>query len=93
MRSRKSLICLIIIGILLIGTIFIITQTDFFAHSRWFIEGQGEELIQNVINTFDEGGRYVIIKQENKDDFSYLVDRIYDEPKLFWVDMQYNALS
>lgn len=93
MQSKKSLIVLIIIGILIVGTIFIVAKTDFFAHSRWFVEGQGEVLIQNVITTFDEGNRYVIIRQNNKDEFSYLVDRIYDEPKLFWVDMQYNALS
>lgn len=92
MRERpvgKLLITTIIIAILLL----LFTQTDILSGTRVFVEGVGEERIETVIDNLNDGERVVMLNRIDREEFNYLVDRVYDNPYLFWIDMQYNALS
>jgi hypothetical protein len=58
-----------------------------------YVEGSGDELIENVIDAFDEGQRLVAVDRGTYQELNHMMDCIYDNPDLFWVDMQYNVVS
>lgn len=93
MRRNNKISPIFVLFIVIVVGVMLFAYSGFAEHTHVFVEGSGEELIDNVIDVFDEGGRCVIIDRGTNQELNYLVDRIYDEPNLYWVDMQYNALS
>lgn len=83
------LLTAILFAVLILGCVC----TPLLTHTRVFIEGNGEERIDKVIESFDEGNRLIVVDRLEKKDLNYLIDRVYDDPGLFWIDMRYNALS
>ena len=90
---RKSFIIVMIIICVLTASIFIFSQTTFIKQTDFYVGGHGEEQIENVINALNDGHRLIFLSRNETDDFNYLIDRIYDDETLFWLNMKYNALS
>lgn len=66
---------------------------DIAALMRMSVEDAGENRVQNVIESFSSGNRIIVMPNSDTDELEHVLDRIYDEPALFWVDMTYNAFS
>lgn len=77
---------------LVIGVV-LISKTGLLTQSRVYIEGSGEERVEKVIDAFHDGNRLVILDRNDRADMNHLIDRVYDNPNLFWIDMKYNAMS
>jgi len=92
-HSKRKFGVLLGVTILLALSLFLVLQTDILTHTHLFVEGEGEEQIENVIDAFEDGSRFVILERTERAAFNHLLDRVFDSPYLFWVDMQYNALS
>ena len=92
MQKRKFGWLLAIVLIAAIG-IFFFTKTDFFTTTRFFVQGEGNEKIQNVIDAVSEGDRFIIVNRSSEEELNHIVDAVFDSPKLFYIGMRYNALS
>jgi hypothetical protein len=90
--QRKFGILSIITAIVVVSVVFL-SMSIFSTSSKLFVDGYGEERVRNALDMFDDGERIVVINRCSSEDLNHLVDRVYDEPRLFWVDMKYNALS
>lgn len=93
MRNKTKIgwIMAIIVAIFMFFIIF--SYIDLIHPSRWFVEGDGDELVEKIIDKFIGGTRMVCIKSKDQRELNYIIDRIYDAPELFWVDMEYNMFS
>ena len=93
MGSRRKFGFLMLLTIILAVALVLLTKTDLISYTHIFVEGQGDECVENVIESFDSGNRVVFIERSDRDDFNHIVDRIFDSPELFWIDMKYNAMQ
>lgn len=71
----------------------LLSQTSFVKNTEFYVDGSGEEQIENVIESLNNGNRLILLNRSETKDFSYLIDRVYDDADLFWLGMKYNALS
>lgn len=93
MYKKRTFGPLLVFVIIIALVVLLVTQTNILSHTPYFVSGSGEELIQNVIQNIQDGNRIIVINRRNTDNFNHLIDRVYDDPELFWVDMTYNAFS
>jgi hypothetical protein len=89
-KEFKSLPSIVLVAIFCIIIVIGLIATS---NTRVYVEGEGVELIENVINQCDLGGRIIIMDRVNKKELNHIIDRVYDSPELFWVDTTYNAMS
>ena len=82
-----------VVTILFIAAVLFLTMTDFVFTTDFFVDGYGEERIENLLEHFEDGNTIAVMHRVDEDELSMLSDRIIDSPKLFWVDLKHNALS
>lgn len=81
-------------AVLVIAIILIlITQTSILSHTKIYASGEGDKLIQNAVSVLENGSNCLVMNRVSDREFDIIIDRIYDEPNLFWIDEKYNAFS
>ena len=72
---------------------FAFLRGDIMSLMRVSVADAGEDRVKHVIDAFSDGSRIIVMNNSDANELEYVLDRIYDEPTLFWVDMTYNAFS
>lgn len=90
-RRKFGLLTIIIMAIAII--LFLCVKTNILTKTRFYVSGEGEEKVQNVIDMLNKGEKFVVIDQNDEGEFDHIVDVIYDSPELFWVDLRYYVLT
>ena len=89
-KGFKIWMCFVLV--IMLGLI-ILTKTNILTNSGFAISDYNEKDMQEIVDKIDEGQRFVILNRMSKSDFNHLIDVLYDAPELFWLDLEYHALS
>lgn len=92
-EMTKRNIVLIVIFLLFAATIFAVSNTSILTHTEAFVEGQGNEMITNAIEKLNNGADMIVFEKNVNLDNREIADRIYDNPDLFWIDMNYKMVD
>jgi hypothetical protein len=93
MSENKRPNILLIAALIVVIVLALFTCSDYISQTHAYVEGSGEELITNIVNRCDGGSRLIVIDRVGNSELNHIVDCVYDNPNLFWVDTRYNALS
>ena len=89
----KKTIALIVVFLLLACTLFVVSNTSVLEHTEFFVAGDGNEMVTNAIEKLKSGEEVIIFKQNVNMSNREIADKIYDNPDLFWIDMNYKMLD
>ena len=82
-----------ILAILFSVILLMCTKTDFLVDLGIARSEINETDLELIIDEVKEGERCFVFSNTPKEDFNHVMDLIYDNPYLFWIDMKYRAIS
>lgn len=91
--QKKKFGIVSIIAIIFLIIILLLTKTDLLKGTGLFIDGSGNERIESILSAVRNGQKLIITDRQEDDNLDYTINRIFDDPYIFWVDLQYNAMS
>lgn len=89
-KGFKIWMCFVLV--LMLGLI-LLTKTNILTNSGFATTKYNDEDMQAIIDKVDEGQRFIVLNRMGHSDFNHLIDVLYDAPELFWLDLEYHALS
>lgn len=93
MKEKRQFGLLTVFVLLLSVVILIVTQTKALTKTQYYVKEARLENSAVLIDRLNNGERFVVMDRMSNDELDEVVNYIYDHPDLFWVDLQYHALS
>ena len=90
--SKGFKIWAIAMSFIILG-LMLLTRTNILANSGLAITDVNNDKLDSVITEIEDGQRVVVVNRMNRTNFNHLIDVLYDAPSLFWIDLEYHALS
>lgn len=91
--AKKLCVWLLIIAIVFTLPCVVICNIDVSSGSHVFVSRNSDDREAEVMTALSNGSRIVVMQDSNAAELDCMLDKVYDDPDLFWVDMTYNAFS
>ena len=93
MREKKKFGFTIVFTIILAIASFVCGKTDFLTNVGLAYYATTEAQQKEILEDIRDGRRVVALYGMDRESFDHFVDLVYDEPRFYWLDMEYKALS
>ena len=92
MMSKGFKIWAIIMAFFIFG-LAILTRTNILTNNGFALSNIDNEKLESVVDEVENGRRVLVVDRMDRSSFNHLIDVLFDSPNLFWLDLEYHALS